>query len=44
MFASANNPELINPWAIIIVIAPSHPHLFIDAIPAITNAMCLTDE
>lgn len=44
MLARANSPDLIRPWAIIIVNAPSHPHFDIDEIPAITMAMWLIDE
>lgn len=32
------------PWAIIIIIAPINPILFIEKIPIKTNAMCATDE
>lgn len=44
MLAKANMPDLIRPCAIIIEKAPSHPHLFIENIPLITSAICLTEE
>ena len=44
MLAIANSPDLVRPWAIIIVNDPCQPHHVIDDSPKITRAMCLTDE
>jgi len=42
--AAANIPEEHTPWANIIIIVPSKPHLVSLRTPAITRAMCTTDE
>ena len=44
MFAMQNRPDEINPWAIIIAIAPYMPILDPDSKPAIINPMWPTDE
>jgi hypothetical protein len=43
-FAAANIPEEHTPCANIIIIVPSNPHLVNLRTPAITRAMCTTEE
>ena len=42
--ASANSAEEQNPWAIIIIMAPSHPQICIVIIPAVSSPICPTEE
>jgi len=42
--AAANIPEEHTPWANMIIIVPSNPYLVNLRTPAITRAICTTDE
>ena len=44
MLARENKPDLVRPWAIIIAKDPSHPHFEEEYTPAVSKAICPTEE
>ena len=44
ILAAANIPDEQTPWASIIIRTPSNPHFVNLNLPAITSAMCTTEE